>query len=45
MVTTAKIILTNKVKDVSFKLIHRFYPAKKCIQKFRADIVLFLLEC
>ena len=25
-------LITNKVKEVSFKLIHRFYPAKSYIQ-------------
>ncbi len=37
-----KFFLTNKVKEVSFKLIHRFYPVRKFIQKFRADVELSL---
>ncbi len=40
-----KFFLTNKVKEVSFKLIHRFYPVKKFIQKFRADVELSCSFC
>ncbi len=30
---------------MSFKLIHRFYPVKKFIQKFRADVELSCSFC
>uniref|UniRef100_A0A3B3I0R1 Reverse transcriptase domain-containing protein n=1 Tax=Oryzias latipes TaxID=8090 RepID=A0A3B3I0R1_ORYLA len=33
-----KYFLTNKVKEISFKLLHRFYPAKHYLTKFKADI-------
>ena len=33
-----RFILTNKVKEISFKLIHKFYPAKQYLSKFKKDI-------
>lgn len=33
-----KIFLTNKVTEISFKIIHRFYPVKLFIKKFRNNI-------
>ncbi|MEQ2269623.1 hypothetical protein XENORESO_007030 [Xenotaenia resolanae] len=32
-------LLTNKVKEVTFELIHRIYPAKDYLKKFKSDIV------
>uniref|UniRef100_A0A3P9LWP5 Reverse transcriptase domain-containing protein n=1 Tax=Oryzias latipes TaxID=8090 RepID=A0A3P9LWP5_ORYLA len=34
----AKYFLTNKVKEISFKLIHKFYPTKLYLQRFKEDI-------
>ena len=34
----AKCLITNKMKEVSFKLIHRFYPCKVFLQRFIKDI-------
>ncbi len=31
-------LITNKVKEVSFKIIHRIYPAKYYLVKFKSDI-------
>ncbi len=31
-------LLTNKVKEISFKLLHRIYPAKLYLTKFKKDI-------
>ncbi len=33
-----KFFLTNKVKEISYKIIHRFYPVKQFLQKFKSDI-------
>ena len=33
-----KYLLTNKVREVSFKLIHRVYPVKHFLQKLKRDI-------
>ncbi len=33
-----KFLLTNKVKEVSFKLIHRFHPVKQYLKKLKSDI-------
>lgn len=33
-----KYILTNKVKEISFKILHKFYPAKHFLSKFNKDI-------
>ena len=33
-----KFLLTNKVKEVTFELIHRFYPVKHFLQKLKSDI-------
>ncbi len=33
-----KFFLTNKVKEISFKLIHKFYPTKQHLSKMRNDI-------
>ncbi len=30
--------LTNKVKEISCKIIHRFYPVKQFLQKCKSDI-------
>lgn len=39
-------LITNKVKEVSFKLIHRFYPAKSYIHcKFKKDIAIDCCFC
>lgn len=35
-----KYIIVNKVREVSFKLIHRFYPANSCLKMFKPDIVM-----
>lgn len=31
-------LITNKIKEVSFKLIHRIYPTKHFLVKFKSDI-------
>ncbi len=31
-------LLTNKVKEISYKIIHKFYPAKHYMKKFKSDI-------
>uniref|UniRef100_A0A9J8ACX2 Reverse transcriptase domain-containing protein n=1 Tax=Cyprinus carpio carpio TaxID=630221 RepID=A0A9J8ACX2_CYPCA len=33
-----KYIITNKVKEISFKILHKFYPAKHFLSKFNKDI-------
>jgi len=33
-----KFLLTNKIKEVSFKLLHRFYPTNVCLNTFKNDI-------
>lgn len=33
-----RFFLTNKVKEISFKLIHKFYPVKQYLSKFKNDI-------
>ena len=33
-----KYVLTNKVREVSFKILHRYYPAKHYLLKFKKDI-------
>jgi len=33
-----KYIITNKVKEISFKILHKFYPAIHFISKFNKDI-------
>lgn len=33
-----KYLLTNKVREVSFKIIHRYYPAKQYLLRFKLDI-------
>lgn len=33
-----KYMLTNKVREVTFKLIHRFYPAKCVLKRYKPDI-------
>ncbi len=35
---SSKYIITNKVGDISFKLLHRFYPTKMCLKRFKSDI-------
>nr|XP_054593054.1 uncharacterized protein LOC129159926 [Nothobranchius furzeri] len=34
----SKFLLTNKVKEVSFKIIHRFYPTKSFLKRYKKDI-------
>lgn len=31
-------LLTNKIKEISYKIIHKFYPAKHYMKKFKSDI-------
>lgn len=33
-----KFCLNNKVKEVSFKIMHQIYPAKKTLERFKIDI-------
>ena len=33
-----KYIIVNKVKEVSLKIIHRFYPCKRFLQRYKKDI-------
>ncbi|CAJ1073570.1 hypothetical protein H4Q32_018840 [Xyrichtys novacula] len=33
-----KFCLNNKVKEVSFKILHQIYPAKKTLERFKLDI-------
>lgn len=33
-----KFLVTNKIKEISFKLIHKFYPVKHFLSKFKKDI-------
>uniref|UniRef100_A0A1A8QY68 Reverse transcriptase domain-containing protein n=1 Tax=Nothobranchius pienaari TaxID=704102 RepID=A0A1A8QY68_9TELE len=33
-----KFLLTNKIKEISFKILHRFYPTKVCLSRFKKDI-------
>ena len=33
-----KYIITNKVREVSFKLLHKIYPAKAFLKRFKSDI-------
>ncbi len=35
---SSKYIITNKVGDISFKLLHRFYPTKMFLKRFKSDI-------
>lgn len=35
---SSKYIITNKVREISFKLLHRFYPAKEFLKRFKSDI-------
>ena len=32
------LLITNKMKEVSFKIIHRYYPSKLFLQRFKLDI-------
>ena len=32
------LILTDKFREISFKLLHRFYPAKVFLKRFKSDI-------
>ncbi len=41
----SKNLITNKVKEVSFRMIRRFYPTKPFLQRFREDIVLDCTFC
>ncbi len=34
----SKYIITNKVREISFKSLHRFYPAKVFLKRFKSDI-------
>jgi len=40
-----KFLLTNKVKEISYKLIHRVYPTKVFLQKFKINIDLKCSFC
>lgn len=40
-----KYLITNKVKEVTFKLIHKCYPTKVCLQKYKPDIDLNCSFC
>lgn len=40
-----KFLLTNKVKEISYKLIHRVYPTKVFLQKCKIDIYLKYSFC
>ncbi len=40
-----KFLLTNKVKEISYKLIHRVYPTKEFLQIFKIDIDLKCSFC
>uniref|UniRef100_A0A8C1Z089 Reverse transcriptase domain-containing protein n=1 Tax=Cyprinus carpio TaxID=7962 RepID=A0A8C1Z089_CYPCA len=33
-----KFLLNNKIKEVSYKIVHRIYPAKKTLKRFKIDI-------
>ena len=33
-----KFLLNNKIKEVSYKIVHRIYPAKKTLERFKIDI-------
>jgi len=33
-----KYIITNKVREISCKLLHKFYPAKAFLKRFKSDI-------
>lgn len=33
-----KYIITNKVREISFKLLHKFYPAKAFLKRFKSNI-------
>jgi len=33
-----KYLLTNKVREISFKIIHKFYPAKHYLRRLKRDI-------
>uniref|UniRef100_A0A3Q3AHM4 Reverse transcriptase domain-containing protein n=1 Tax=Kryptolebias marmoratus TaxID=37003 RepID=A0A3Q3AHM4_KRYMA len=38
-------LLINKVREVSYKLIHRYYPAKQYMLKFKKDIYVYCSLC
>jgi len=31
-------LLNNKIKEVSYKIVHRMYPAKKTLERLKIDI-------
>ena len=33
-----KFCFNNKVKEISFKILHQIYPAKKTLERFKLDI-------
>ncbi len=41
---SSKYIITNKVRDISFKLLHRFYPAKVFLKRLKSDICTDILH-
>ncbi len=34
--------IMNKIKEVSFRIIHKYYPSSHCMQKFKRHKLLFL---
>ena len=40
-----KFFLTNKVKEISFKMLHRFYPTNHYIQRLKKDIDVNCTHC
>lgn len=41
----AKYLISNKTKEVSYKIIHRFYPSKVYLQRFKKDIDVMCSFC
>jgi len=33
-----KYIITNKIREISFKLLHKYYPAKAFLKRFKSDL-------
>ncbi len=38
MVNNNQFFISNKVKEVSFKILHRMYPVKELFELFRLDM-------
>ena len=36
--TNKKYCVTNKIREVSFKIVHRIYPVKKVLSRFRDSL-------